>query len=172
VGSPAASGRQTHKLAGSSSPPTSPKSSNGALRFPAVTKLWGRWTKTSPYRLDKGSDGSEEDLIPSGDSGNGTRRTRSASVFISRVSQEAARPMRGRDGDSRKRGQSTDAVRLAIRDARPATASGEISRRMCKTQSLRRETRSEGEDDRVFTRSQDGHLASRSVYRRRPRTAR
>lgn len=169
VSSPAASGHQTHKLAGSSSPPTSPKGSNGALRFPAVTKLWGKWTKTSPYRFDKGSDGSEEELIPSGDSANGTRRPRPASIFIS---QEAGRPMRGRDGDSRKRGQSTDGIRLASRDARPATASGERSRRMCKTQSLRRETRSEGEDDRVFVRYQDGHLASRSVYRRRPRTAR
>ena len=166
VSSPVAYGHQTHKLAGSSSPPTSPKN-NGALRFPAVTKLWGRWTKASPYRFDKGSDGSEEELIQSGGSVNGTRRPRAASVFASRVSQEAERPLRGWDGDSRKRGQSTDA-----RDARPATAGGERSKRMCKTQSLRRETRSEGEDDRVFTRSQNGHLASRSAYRRRPRTAR
>ena len=171
AGSPVAYGHQTHKVAGSSSPPTSPRN-NGALRFPTVTKLWGKWTKASPYRFDKGSDGSEEELIPSDNSVNGTRRPRAASVFISRVSQEAERSMREWDGDSRKRGQSTDAIRSATRDARPATAGGERSRRMCKTQNLRRETRSEGEDDRVFTRSQNGHLASRSAYRRRPRTAR
>jgi hypothetical protein len=158
-------GYQTHNLTGSASPPTSPKNV-GALRFPTVTKLWGKWTKSSPYRFDKGSDGSEEDLIPSEDSANRRRRHR-PSGFFSRVSQEAGRPLQRWDGD---RSRSTDAIRPVGREARPA--GGEWSRGRSKTQSLGRGTRSEGEEDRAPSRSQDGYSASRSVYRRRPRTAR
>ena len=168
ITSPTTPGHQTHNLAGSASPPTSPKHA-GALRFPTVTKLWGKWTKSSPYRFDKGSDGSEEDLIPSEDSANRRKRHRPTSAFFSRVSQETERPLQRWDGD---RSKSTDAIRPAGRDPRSAIADGERSRARSKTQSLGRGARSEGEDDRVSSRSQDGYSASRSVYRRRPRTAR
>ena len=167
ITSPTTPGHQTHNLAGSASPPTSPKNV-GALRFPTVTKLWGKWTKSSPYRFDKGSDGSEEDLIPSEDSTNRRKRHRPTSAYFSRVSQEAERPLQRWDGD---RSQSTDVVRLAGRDVRSATAGEERSRGRNKTHSLGRGARSEGEDDRVLSRSQDGYSAPRSAYRRRPRTA-
>ena len=168
ITSPTTPGHQIHNLTGSASPPTSPKNV-GALRFPTVTKLWGKWTKSSPYRFDKGSDGSEEDLIPSEDSANRRKRHRPSSAFFSRVSQEVERPPQRWDGD---RSKSTDAIRPAGWDTRPATAGGERSRARNKTQNFARGARSEGEDDRVSSRSQDGYSASRSVYRRRPRTAR
>lgn len=166
--SPTTPDHQIHNFSGSASPFTSPKNV-GALRFPTVTKLWGRWTRSSPYQFDKGSDGSEEDLIPSEDSANRRRRHRPTSAFFSRVSQEVERPPQRWDED---RSRSADVLRPAARDARPVTASGGRSRTRSTTQSFARGAKSEGEDDRVFTRSQEGYSASRSVYRRRPRTAR
>ena len=154
---PIITGDRSHKLSGPASPPTSPRNA-GPLRFPTVTKLWGKWTKSSPYRFEKGSDGSEEELIPSEDSTNRRRRPRAASTSISRVSQEEEWPLERWDGD---RGQSMGAVRPACRDARPSIAGGERSRGRA---------RSEGEDERVSSHSQAGHLVSRPV-RRRPRTA-
>lgn len=166
--SPTTPNHQIHNLSGSASPFTSPKNV-GALRFPTVTKLWGKWTRSSPYQFDKGSDGSEEDLIPSEDSANRRRRHRPTSAFFSRVSQEVELPVQRWDED---RSRSADALRPAARDARPVTASGGRSRARSETQSFGRGAKSEGEGDRAFTRSQDGYSASRSVYRRRPRTAR
>ena len=167
--SPTTPGYQKYSLAGSASPLTSPKGVGiGPLRFPTTTKLWGNRARSSPYRFDKGSEGSEEDLIPSEDSANRTRRPRSASTFVSRVSQEPERSLQWWD-----EGQSSDAVRLAGRDARPATASGERSRGRNKTQSLGRGAVSEGENERVPSRSsQGGSSTPRSVYSKRPRTAR
>jgi len=168
---PTTSGHQTHNLAGSISPPTSPKGIGvGPLRFPTATRLWGKRTKSSPYRFDKGSDGSEEDLIPSEDSPDRRRRPRPNSSFVSRVSQDTERLLHGWDED---RSQGTDFTRSGGLNARPATAGGERLRGRSKIRSPGRGAASEGEYERAQSRSSQGRqLTSRSVYTRRPRTAR
>ena len=164
--SPTTSGNRTRNLAGPASSPTSPKGVGaGPLRFPTPSKLWGKRAKSSPYRFEKGGDGSEEELIPSEDSASRRRRQRPTSAYASRMSQEAERTLLGWDS------QNADVVRPAGRDARPVTAGGE-RRGMSKAQSVGRGATSEGENERVFSRSHGGQSTPRSVYSRRPRTAR
>ena len=157
---------RTHDLTEIASPPTSPKS---PLRFPTTGRLWGRRTKPSPYQFDKGSDGSEECLIPSDDPGSRRRRPRPSSTYISRISHEAERPPQRWGGD---RGQSADACRSTNRDAWSPIAGAERSRARSKTQSAGRGATSEDEKEGLSSRSQGGHSTARLVYSRRPRTAR
>jgi hypothetical protein len=165
ITSPTTSGNQTHNLAGPLSPPTSPKSiSLGALRFPSASKLWGKRTKSSPYRFDKGSDGSEEELIPSEDSATRKKR-RPTSAYVPRVTREEEWPPQKWDG-------GTDAVRQANRNTRPATAGADGSRGRNRAGSFGRGAKSEGENERGFPRSQGGLSTTRQGYSRRPRTAR
>jgi hypothetical protein len=167
IRSPTTSGHQTHNLAGPASPPMSPKGVGiGSLRFPTTSKLWGKRAKSSPYRFDKGSDGSEEDLIPSEDSGSRRRRPRPTSAYVSRVSQEAERLLQKWDGE---RGKSTDALGSAWWDGRPSTAGAERSRGRSKTENIGRGATSENECERLSSRSQGAQSAPRF---RRPRTAR
>lgn len=164
--SPTTSEDRARNFAGLASSPTSPKGVGvGVLRFPTPSKLWGKRTKSSPYQFDKGGDGSEEELLLSEDSADRRRRPRSTSAYASRVSQEAERALLGWGG------QSTDVVRPAGRDARPATAGAE-RRGISKARSVGRGATSEGENERVFSRSQGGQSTPWSVYSRRPRTAR
>lgn len=163
----------SHKLTSPLSSPTSPKGVGvGGLRFPSASRLWGKRAKNSPYPFDKGSDGSEEELIPSEGSANRRRRRRPTSAYVSRASLEAEWPnvqMWDRD-----RGQSADAVWQTNRDARPATAGVEGSRG--RGQSFGRGAASEGENERVSSRHRPGHptttTGTRHAYNRRPRTAR
>ena len=158
---------RTHDLTETTSPPTSPKS---PLRFSTTGRLWGRRAKPTPYQFDKGSDGSEECLIPSEDSGGRRRRPRPSSTYISRISHEAERPPQRRGGD---RGRSADALRSTNRDAWSPIAGAERTRPRSKTQSAGRGATSEDENERLSSRSQGGlHSTARLVYSRRPRTAR
>lgn len=168
IPSPTTPGNQTHALPS----PTSPKSLGvGGLLFPSASRLWGKRTKNSPYPFDKGSDGSEEELIPSEGSAN-RRRRRPTSVYVpSRVSLEAEWPLRMWDRD---RGRSADAVWQASRDARPATAGGAegSTRGRIRAQSFGRGAASEGENESVSSRSRGGRSTTRYGQNRRPRTAR
>jgi len=157
---------RTHDLTETASPPTSPKS---PLRFPTTGRLWGKRTKPSPYQFDKGSDGSEECLIPSEDSGSRRRRPRPNSAYMSRISREAERPPQRWGGE---RGRSADALRSTIRDAWSPAAGADRSRGRSKTQSAGRGATSEDENERLSSRSQGGHSTARLIYSRRPRTAR
>jgi len=161
--SPTTFRNQTHNLTGPISSPTSPKSVGvGPLRFPTAGKLWGKRAKSSPYRFDNGSDGSEENLLPSEDSGTRRRRSRPASTYASRMSQDVERSPQWWGGN---RGRSADAIRLTSRDARPTTAGAERSYGRYKTEGFGREAMSEGENERVSSRPRFG-------YSGRPRTAR
>ena len=157
---------RTLDITETTSPPTSPKS---PLRFPTTGRLWGKRTKPSPYQFDKGSDGSEECLLPSEDPGSRRRRPRPSSTYLSRISREAERPPQRWGGD---RGQSADAFRSTNRDAWSPIAGAERSRARSKTQSAGRGATSEDENERLSSRSQGGHSTARLVYSRRPRTAR
>ena len=170
ITSPTTPGKPGHKLAGPLSSPTSPKGLNvGALWFPSAGKLWGKRTKNSPYQFDRGSDGSEEELIPSEGSAN-RRRRRSGSFHAPRPSRDMGWPSHKWDGDGR--GKSADAVWQTIRDVRPSTAGAEGSRGRSRAESFGRGATSEGESSRVLSRSQDGPSSARYGYGRRPRTAR
>lgn len=159
----------THNLSGPLSSPTSPKGAGvSGLWFPSASRLWGRRTKNSPYPFDKGSDGSEEELIPSEGSAK-RRRRRPTSAYVPRASLEAEWPLLMWDRD---RGQSADPVWQANDrgDARPATAGGGEGRN--RAQSFGRGAASEGENDRLSSRSRGAISTSRRGYSRRPRTAR
>ena len=165
--SPTTPGNRTRNLTDPVSPPTSPKS---PLRFPTTSKLWGKRSKASPYQFDRGSDGSEEYLIPSEDPGNRRRRPRPTSAFVSRVSHEAERPSQRWGGD---KGQLAEVFRPTSRDAwSPIAGAEQRSRGRSKTQSVGRGTKSEDENERGSSRSQGGHPTSRFISTRRPRTAR
>ena len=167
--SPTSPGHRKHNITSPPSSPTSPKSVGiGPLRFPTANKLWGKRAKSSPYRFEKGSDGSEEELIPSEDPGNRRRRPRATSAYVSRVSHEAGRPLQMWGGD---RGQSADSFLPASRDAWSTIGSAEKSRGRSKTQAIGRGATSEDENERPASRSHGGHSTSRSTCRR-PRTAR
>jgi len=153
-----------HDLTETASPPTSPKS---PLRFPTTGKLWGKRAKPSPYQFDKGSDGSEECLIPSEDPCSRRRRSRPGSACLSRISHEAELPPPRRGGD---RGQIADA--FTNWDAWSPFGGTERSRGRSKSQNTGRGATSEDENERVSSRSQGGHSTARFVYSRRPRTAR
>ena len=168
--SPTSPGHQRHDIAEPSPSPTSPKIVGiGPLRFPTTSRLWGKRAKSSPYRFDKGSDGSEEDLIPSEDPGNRRRRPRPTSAYVSRLSHEAERQLPRWGGD---RNKSTDAFRPAARDAWYAIGDAERPRGRNKTQDIGRGAMSEGENERLSPRSQGGYSIPQFGYSRRPRTAR
>ena len=169
ITSPASPGHQTHNLASPLSSPTSPKGVGvGALRFASPSKLWGKRAKPSFYQLDKGSDGSEEELIPSENSANRRRRRRSTSAYAPRDMEWPLQRW------SKDRGQSADAVWQTNREVRPATAGADGSRGRNRAQSFGRGpgATSEGENERGLTRSQGGLSTTRYGYPRRPRTAR
>ena len=169
-----------NKVVSPLSSPTSPTKGVGAFRFPSASiKLWGKRTRTSPYRFDKGSDGSEEELIPSEDSSGNRRRRRPTSAYAPRKSRDGGAgewpPQWWGNGD---RGKSADAVWQQAgppppRDVRPATAGADGSSRggRNRAESFGRGAASEGENERaMLARSQGGFSAPR--YTRRPRTAR
>lgn len=150
--------------------PTSPKSVGvGGLRFPSASRLWGKRAKASPYPFDKGSDGSEEELIPSESSAANRRKRRPTSAYVSRVSLDAEWPLQMWDIE---RGKSADAVWLTNRETRPATAGAEGSSGRSRGLSFGRGAASEGESERASSRSRGGLSTTRYGYSRRPRTAR
>ena len=171
ITSPATPRSQTRHLSPLSSP-TSPKSAGvGGLRFPSASRLWGKRTKASPYPFDKGSDGSEEELIPSESSAH-RRRKRPNSTYLPRVPLDASEWPQLQMWD-RDRGQSADAVWQTNRDVRPSTAGAGGSRN--RAQSFGRGAASEGENGASpSSRSRAGLSTTRHAgYRpRRPRTAR
>lgn len=171
--SPTSPTSPTHRVVSPLSSPTSPKGGVGvsALRFPSASKLWGKRTKNSPYRFDKGSDGSEEELLPLSEDSANRRRRRPNSACFSRAPQLQQRW----EGD-RGQTQSTDAVfQTNSRSTRPATAGGlgEGTKGRNRGFSFGRGAASEGESERVFSRLQ-GDISGtvRYGYGRRPRTAR
>ena len=166
---PTSTGNQVHNLAGPPFSPTSPKGVGmGVLRLPSAGRLWGKRTKTSAYRFDKGSDDSEEELIPSEDSAN-RRKRRPASAHAPRLFREAESPVQRWHRD---RGRSSDAVWQTRTDPRPATAGAEGSRGRSRGFSFGRGATSEGENERAPSRSQGGPSTIRNGRVRRPRTAR
>jgi hypothetical protein len=157
-----------HHISSPLSSPTSPRGvgMGAALRFPSASKLWGKRNKSSPYRFGGGSDGSEEELLLSEDSAN-RRRRRPNSACFPRVPQQRWEGDRGQT-------QSADAVwQTAGRTPRPATAGGEGTKGgRSRGFSFGRGAASEGESERMFSRSQGDLSATRYGYGRRPRTAR
>ena len=168
---PLAIASPTRNLSGPLSSPTSPRSAGVAgLRLPSASRLWRKQAKNSPYPFDKGSDGSEEELIPSEGAAK-RRKRRPTSAYVPRMSLEAEWPPSPPQMWDRDRGQSADAVWQANRDVRPATAGAEGSMGRSRAQSFGRGVASEGENDRsVSSRSRGGPSTAR--HNRRPRTAR
>ena len=167
--SPVSPRHQKHSLTSPPSSPTSPKGVGiGPLRFPTANKLWGKCAKSSPYRFEKGGDGSEEELIPSEDPGSRRRRPRATSAYVSRVSHEAELPLQMWGGD---RGQSADSFRPASREGWSTIGGAERSRGRSNSHSFGRGTKSEDESERLPPRSQVGRSTPRLACGR-PRTAR
>lgn len=157
------------KITSPLSSPTSPKGIGmGALRLPSASKLWGKRAKNSPYPYDKGSDGSDEELIPPENSSN-RRRRRHTSSYAPRISVDTEWPLHRWGGD---RGKSADAVWQMNRDFRPVTASTEGSRGRYRAGSFGRGVTSEGESEKALSRSEGALPITRHGYSRRPRTAR